>query len=410
LDSLRKQVIESNTKNDGLKIQLADAKSKLKALNARFVEHGGDLYERRESIRSEHERLRRELFTIETNMRRIAASDAPLLLVENLLSDIAHQAREERSKSIDPQTLELLYARDQALKSFLSEINSPEIDAVSEFLQADLDDRSKGLGKTGTFLQVAPEPIEILLDGPLQKTSEEIVASTLNSLNLKEQIAESDRMLAITDEMLAELEAKMVRLAADRTRLLESDIDTNSLNDKALRTASRCRDLSTIMKHFKSSMTTRHLGQLEKLILEGYQTLLRKGSLITKVTIDPSTFNIHLLNASAYEIPLDRLSAGERQLLAISILWGLGKASGHTLPTIIDTPLGRLDGSHRLNIVNSYFPFASHQVILLSTDEEIDELYYKELKESIGHEYNIQYDDAEEASLVTSGYFWKGAA
>jgi DNA sulfur modification protein DndD len=157
-------------------------------------------------------------------------------------------------------------------------------------------------------------------------------------------------------------------------------------------------------------MTTRHLGQLEKLILEGYQTLLRKGSLITKVTIDPSTFNIHLLNASAYEIPLDRLSAGERQLLAISILWGLGKASGHTLPTIIDTPLGRLDGSHRLNIVNSYFPFASHQVILLSTDEEIDELYYKELKESIGHEYNIQYDDAEEASLVTSGYFWKGAA
>jgi DNA sulfur modification protein DndD len=53
-------------------------------------------------------------------------------------------------------------------------------------------------------------------------------------------------------------------------------------------------------------------------------------------------------------------------------LRGLAKASGRPLPTIIDTPLGRLDSTRRRHLLERYFPVASHQVILLSTDEEID--------------------------------------
>ena len=56
---------------------------------------------------------------------------------------------------------------------------------------------------------------------------------------------------------------------------------------------------------------------------------------------------------------------------------GLAKASNSAAPTIIDTPLGRLDSDHRLNLVEKYFPTASKQVILLSTDEEINKKYHK---------------------------------
>ena len=53
----------------------------------------------------------------------------------------------------------------------------------------------------------------------------------------------------------------------------------------------------------------------------------------------------------------------------------------------------------------NYFPNAGHQVILLSTDEEIVGNYYSSLKESIAKEYLIEYNEAEQTSVVKRGYF-----
>jgi DNA sulfur modification protein DndD len=92
-------------------------------------------------------------------------------------------------------------------------------------------------------------------------------------------------------------------------------------------------------------------------------------------------------------------------LLAIAILWGLARASGRPLPTVIDTPLGRLDSQHRDHLVRRYFPHASHQVLLLSTDEEITGTYYKALRPSIGREYRLSFDEKNARTVVEPGYF-----
>ena len=47
-----------------------------------------------------------------------------------------------------------------------------------------------------------------------------------------------------------------------------------------------------------------------------------------------------------------------------------GAVARPPLPVVIDTPLGRLESSHRHHLVDRYFPQASHQV--MSTDTEID--------------------------------------
>jgi DNA sulfur modification protein DndD len=126
------------------------------------------------------------------------------------------------------------------------------------------------------------------------------------------------------------------------------------------------------------------------------------------VAIDTNTFSLSLYDLSGQLVPKHRLSAGEKQLLAIAFLWGLARVSGRNLPVAIDTPLGRLDSSHRTNLVERYFPAASHQVILLSTDTEIGKVEVERLREldAIAREYLLKYDSTQRQTITQEGYFW----
>jgi DNA sulfur modification protein DndD len=132
--------------------------------------------------------------------------------------------------------------------------------------------------------------------------------------------------------------------------------------------------------------------------------------LIRDLHIDPETFAIKLTGGDGRPLPFSSLSAGERQLLATSLLWGLAKASGRPLPTIIDTPLGRLDSSHRRHLLERYFPVASHQVILLSTDEEITETNLTKIQPFVGRSYQLMYDEQLRSTTIQPGYFWNHEA
>jgi DNA sulfur modification protein DndD len=116
---------------------------------------------------------------------------------------------------------------------------------------------------------------------------------------------------------------------------------------------------------------------------------------------------VWLSGSSGQLLTADQLSVGERQLLAVAMLWGLAHAAGQPLPVVIDTPLGRLDSSHRHHLVDRYFPQASHQVVLLSTDTEIDAEARKRLQRYISRAYQLDFDPAAAASTVRPGYFWE---
>ncbi|MEZ0322814.1 MAG: DNA sulfur modification protein DndD, partial [Hydrogenothermaceae bacterium] len=160
-----------------------------------------------------------------------------------------------------------------------------------------------------------------------------------------------------------------------------------------------------VLEKFRSGLIKKKVSILEKEMLDSLSKLERKENFITDININPDTFEITLYDRDKKVIPLDKLSAGERQIFAISFLWGLIKTTRKSLPVIIDTPLGRLDSSHRINLAKNYFPNVSHQVILLSTDAEIDKHLYDLMKDNISHSYSLFYNDECMCTKVKEGYF-----
>ena len=155
------------------------------------------------------------------------------------------------------------------------------------------------------------------------------------------------------------------------------------------------------------SLLASHLGRIEAAVLASLGDLLHKESLVSDLRIDSETFELQLFDQRGEPLPSSLLSAGERQVLALSLLWGFARVSGRRLPTVIDTPLGRLDSSHRRLIVERYFPNASHQVLLLSTDEEVDEQLHEIVGPSIGISYRLEHHEDGSWTQAVPGYFWE---
>ena len=136
--------------------------------------------------------------------------------------------------------------------------------------------------------------------------------------------------------------------------------------------------------------------------------LANKKNLVDYIKMDSQTLDLHYMNSEGEEIAKKRLSAGEKQLMVFSLLWALAICSKKKLPVIIDTPLSRLDSSHRQALIKTYFPKASEQTIILSTDSEIDENYFLLMQTSVGDKYTLLYNDELKATTIKPGYFGWG--
>jgi len=151
------------------------------------------------------------------------------------------------------------------------------------------------------------------------------------------------------------------------------------------------------------------VSQLEELFAQSYRKLARKEDLKLSAKIDPATFDVTLVDSDGLAINRKSMSAGEKQIFAFAILEALGKLSGKVLPVVIDTPLGRLDSKHRDKLVQHYFPEAGEQVILLSTDTEVDEDFFSAMAHKVSHAFEIEFDQKTKCSTLKEGYFWQGS-
>ena len=238
---------------------------------------------------------------------------------------------------------------------------------------------------------------KILLSYPAESQIDTLLQQ-LNKLN--KELTEEKIKLANIDNDIRILQNK----SQDNKRRLKDIIKETEVIKETTNKEMLIDKLINALQEFILRIKEQRIKQLEDNISSVLHILLRdeKKSLFNKVKID-NDFSIQLYNNSSV-VPKDVLSAGEKQIYAIALLWGLIKCSSKPMPLIIDTPLARLDSEHRYNLIHHFFPNVSHQVIIFSTDTEIDIEYFNRLQQYISHAYHLIYENG--ATTVQNSYFW----
>lgn len=236
-----------------------------------------------------------------------------------------------------------------------------------------------------------------------QIPAEEQIAGILKQLQERSKVVSAaETHLAETTHRIEEMQAQLnhvrIRLNAAQERL-GIEFRDRSLEAKSLDASGRARKALAL---FKERLLASKAQWLSTMITAEFRNLLRKRNLIAKVLVDPETYRVSIEDSKHQELPMDRLSAGERQLLAISVLSALIKERKGRFPVVVDTPLARLDQQHRSTLIKRFFATVSHQVVVLSTDQEVDGLAYETLKPFTNAEYSFDFDDATGCTSINS--------
>ena len=442
LAALREKRLERMRDSAAANDALDRARLTLKRVDERFRREGGDLYERRAAIETEASAAERRLAEAEHEVREASAAVAPLILVADLLSAVRKRDLEERGIETARQMAKALGEEHAAILSLPSIAGLPSADV--EELETVLADRralhaQRATGPTHLNLNAETSAmVGGLVESGLAEARRHVEvavrraktarARQQNAVRALDAVPTAGALAALQAERTALLE-EVARLEAGRKgsedELSTMDRDIEQLREREARLAEQeaiehfkaedddrmlahsARVRSTLLR-FREAVVARHVGRIERLVLDSFRSLVRKPGLISSLSIDPGTFKLKIIGGDDRELGPEQLSAGERQLLAVALLWGMAKASGRPLPTVIDTPLGRLDSEHRSRLVERYFPRASHQVILLSTDEEISGGYHEALTPSIGRSYRLEFDAETRRTVVEEGYLADG--
>ncbi len=264
----------------------------------------------------------------------------------------------------------------------------------------DIPRQSRELAKKLDLL----EQERIRLEEKLHKVPDDIVLRPImDELNQNHQkLGELQSVADQQDKKLSTLHNRVQETQRSLQKAYE-DLRSGEDLDQRLELVTKVQN---VLQVFLTHLTSEKLKKLESLVAERFNEIIQKTDLIQTVSIDPDQFRISLFNTEGKEIPKEGLSAGEKQMFAIATLWALRQLSGRPFPVVIDTPLGRLDREHRDSLIENYFPFISHQVILFSTDTEVDQTYFEALQPHISHAYHLTYNSNRGATDFQEGYFW----
>ena len=442
---LTAELEKANAKKDSLQVRIEKLSGEIAQQEARIAAEGGGYAKKRDILKLQQQHCQTEVEKSEDDIREMCSGLFPFSLAPKLLRDFKEQLLKEieldeweaKNRALTEQNTAVLetlesgdfwedvslsgeqitdiraklapllqtqFERPESLRGFtkLRDRSPSERQKLLKWIDACLNEIPQQARKLFKALRTAKSELQKVEQALQRVPSDELLKPLIEKLSalnqtlgqLQKQEQDADKSVRSLMHRLAEAERKLEKLYHAEQRGREH-----------LQRQQRVSNVQSVLSTYTTRLTETKILALGNAIVEGFNQLSHKPDRIKRVEIHPRTFAVTLYDTRSQPITKDELSAGEKQIYTTALLWGLAKTSGKALPMILDTPLGRLDSDHRHLLIEQYFPYVSHQVVLLSTDTEVDEHFRTLLKPHTSHTFHLAYQQAEACTTVENGYF-----
>lgn len=441
ITSIDDKIAEATKKANALEREFEKVAASLEAREKEFWASGGDLSRSRDAIKLEMRKISAEVEQIRSDILRLAVdASTPLFMCRKLVVQSYNAAATLPTSESLRYTSEKISDYHRCIMEGLDTLGLSKADLlsvktlISSILNAQLPQsaeprQSQRISATTIMLykrlisevfQSITQKIDQLivqeetqenqrmsLDAHLGTADEKTLAmqlfDALKSLEADKAIAEAERKRQ--SDMIESLHRQRDVLVAKRVQLMKAIAEKEHANDDNARIVKYAAMSIVALNEFKVRLQREKIAQLSQTATQCFRSLVEKDSLIRAIKVDTDNLDVTIWGSDGKEVLKTQLSAGEQQMFAVSIIWALALTSGYKAPVVIDTPMARLDSSNRANFVTKYLPAASSQVVVLSTDEEINGRYLDMIRGNVADYYTLLYNEDAQCTSIVSGYF-----
>jgi DNA sulfur modification protein DndD len=293
--------------------------------------------------------------------------------IDHRLKQFREKLDEFKEIMVDPDR----EARLLKTSSFLENLNVDlkPVDAQIRGLQDEIDD----VESQNQSLEEKLREVPVAEIQNLQKRR-----SSLNDqvVQRREQIAQTKAIIELKEEERDEAEKTARKLMAT-----EAQTPQFAILDKQLQLV---RSTSEALKVVIQRTIEQKKRRIEEEANKVFRQLTNKPEAYDHLKI-ADDYSLYIINNKGEVEDRTKISAGERQIVALSFIAGLARATRQEAPVVMDTPFGHLDKDHKTNVIH-FLPNLASQVIILATDEDIDESYMQVIDPSICDRYRLIFD------------------
>ena len=299
---------------------------------------------------------------------------------------------------------------DKILKRLNPKLAKPDVKRINAAMEEELSSNENDVSELFQFL--SKDDIDLIItnhallkqdiDGDASNAiSDAILAFDNHEKATADMLAESEKLGLVeialeykdistrVGELRGEIESLKGTLAKKQTFISETEeriLDMQSLSQQDSKLNKRLELILVIRKiilEYAAQRRTSLARPLQKGFSEGFKLLSRKAKSVKNVEISASDYSPFITMQGYDGNWLDRdLSATEKQHVGLSMLYAICKLSRNALPVVVDTPVSRMDKEHKGWSVTKFYPQLSHQVIVLTTSDDLSNGLFDELKQS----------------------------